>query len=160
MRPMILLAMWTLIGTTLIASGIYLVVPGRNLQGDPREEMELASCVLPDDTQVRLYQGDSAATATWFSVTHDPKGPHRERQIVYRRSPGLYDLVCDSAGVVIRTDAAPITLTTEQAQRLREWPSDAPGPGAARWAAAAALVLAGAVLLWFLRPRPEDAPPD
>lgn len=163
MRQMFLLATWTLIGAALIAFGIYLVVPGRNRHGDPAAELEIASCVLPDDTRMRLYQGDSAAIATWYSVTHDPWGPQRERQIVYRRSPGLYDLVCDSSGVVIRSDAAPITLTTEQAQRLRERPvaapgaAEAPGPGAARWALGGVLVLAGGVLLWFLRPRPEDA---
>src|SRR5688500_19877029 len=119
MRQMFLLATWTLIGAALIAFGIYLVVPGRNLHGDPAAELEIASCVLPDDTRMRLYQGDSAAIATWYSVTHDPWGPQRERQIVYRRSPGLYDLVCDASGVVIRSDAAPITLTPEQAHRLQ-----------------------------------------
>ena len=166
MRQMILLATWTLIGAALIAFGIYLVVPGRNLHGDPAAELEIATCVLPDDTRMRLYQGDSAAIATWYSVTHDPWGPQRERQIVYRRSPGLYDLACDSSGVVIRSDVAPIVLTTEQAYRLREWPATArgpdaaPGPSAARWALGGVLVLAGAVLLWFLRPRPEDGPDD
>ena len=166
MRQMFLLATWTLIGAALIAFGIYLVVPGRNLHGDPAAELEIASCTLPDDTRMRLYQGDSAAIATWYSVTHDPWGPQRERQIVYRRSPGLYDLVCDSSGVVIRSDAAPITLTTEQANRLREQPvaepgaGAAPGPGVARWALGGVLVIAGVVLLWFLRPRPEDGPED
>jgi hypothetical protein len=157
MRQMVLLATWALIGTALIASGIYVVVPGRNLHGDPREELELSSCVLPDDTRLRLYQGDSAAVMTWFSVTHDPAGPLRERQILYSRSPGLYDLVCDSAGVVIRTDAAPITLTTEQARRMRDWPARGRGPSLLRWALAGVLVLAGGALLWFIRPRPEDA---
>lgn len=166
MRQMFLLATWTLIGAALIAFGIYLVVPGRNLHGDPAAELEIASCVLPDDTRMRLYQGDSAAIATWYSVTHDPWGPQRERQIVYRRSPGLYDVVCDASGVVIRSDAAPITLTPEQAHRLRERPvsepgaSAAPGPSVARWALGGVLVIAGVVLLWFLRPRPEDGPDD
>ena len=157
MRQMILLATWTVIGAALIVAGIWVVVPGRNLHGDPRAELEIASCVLPDDTRVRLYQGDSAAVMTWYSVTHDPAGPLRERQILYRRSPGLYDLVCDSSGVVIRSDAAPITLTPDEAQRMREWPSAAPGRSVVRWLLAAVLVLAGAVLLWFIRPRPEDA---
>jgi hypothetical protein len=166
MRQMFLLATWTLIGAALIAFGIYLVVPGRNLYGDPAAELEIANCVLPDDTRLRLYQGDSAAIATWYSVTHDPWGPQRERQIVYRRSPGLYDLVCDPSGVVIRSDVAPIVLTAEQAQRLREQPvaapgaGAAPGPSAARWVLGALLVIAGAVLLWFLRPRPGDGAED
>jgi len=166
MRQMFLLATWTLIGVTLIAFGMFLVVPGRNLHGDPAAELEIASCVLPDDTRMRLYQGESAAIATWYSVTHDPWGPQRERQIVYRRSPGLFDLVCDSSGVAIRSDVAPITLTAEQARQLRERPvaepgaSEAPGPGAARWALGGVLVIAGVVLLWFLRPRAEDGPED
>ena len=113
MRHLILLGAWTLLGATLVATGVYLVVPSRNLQGDPRAEHELASCVLPDDAEVKLYQGDSSAAGpAWWSVTHDPDGLEPERQIVYRRrSPALYDLVCDSVGVVIRTDAEPITLT-------------------------------------------------
>ena len=159
MRQMLLLGTWTLIGTVLIVSGVYVVVPGRNVHGDPRAERELASCILPDNAEVRLYEGDSAAASTgWFSVTHDPKGPHLERQIVYRnRSPALYDLVCDSLGVVIRTNAEPITLTAEQARQLRDWPAEALRPSARRWALAGALVLAGSALRWFLRPRPEDA---
>ena len=157
MRQMVLLATWTLIGTALIASGIYVVMPGRNLQGDPGAELELSRCVMPDDTRVRLYQGDSAGVLTWFSVTHDPAGPFRERQILYSRSPGLYDVVCDSSGVVIRSDAAPITLTPDEAQRMRDWPTAAPGRSAVRWLLAAVLALAGAALLWFIRPRPEDA---
>lgn len=153
MRPMVLLATWTLIGAALIAFGIYLVVPGRNLHGDPRAEIELASCTLPDDARVRLYEGDSAATNNWFSVTHDPPGPQRERQIIFQRSPGLYDLVCDSAGLLIRTGGAPISLTAEQAVKLREWTPRASTVGLARWVAGGLLVLAGAALLYFLRPK-------
>ena len=174
MRQMLLLVTWTVIGTTLIVSGVYLGLPGRNLQGNPRAERELASCELPDEAEVRLYQGDPAesqrdsavargdsavaSAAIWFSVTHDPKGLHPERQIVYRdRPPALYDLVCDSVGVVIRTDAEPITLTAEQAQRLRERPAATQRPDVRRLSIAGALVLAGGALLWVLRPRPEDA---
>lgn len=156
MRQMFLLATWTLIGTAFIAFGIYLVAPGRNLYGDPSDELEIASCVMADDTRIRLYQGDSAAVVTWYSVTHDPVGPLRERQILYRRSAGLYDVVCDSSGVVIRSDPAPITLTAEQAKQLRQWPTAAPVRSATRWILGGALVLAGGALLWFIRPRPED----
>jgi hypothetical protein len=157
MRQLLLLGTWTFIGALLIVSGVSLVLPGRNLYGDQRLEHEMASCVMADDAEVKLYQGDSTPTSpAWYSVTHNPAGPSRERQIVYRnRSPGLYDLFCDSAGVVIRTDSEPITLTAEQASRLREWPRGAQ-PRLLRWAVGGALVLLGGTLLWFLRPKPGD----
>lgn len=158
MRQLLLLGVWTFIGALLIVSGVSLVLPGRNLYGDQRREHEMASCVMADDAEVKLYQGDSTATSpAWYSVTHNPAGPSPERQIVYRnRSPGLYDLFCDSAGVVIRTDSAPITLTAEQAKRLRKWPHGGQSWSLTRWAVGGALVLMGVVLLWFLRPKGDD----
>jgi len=158
MRQLLLLGTWTFIGALLIVSGVSLVLPGRNLYGDERREREMASCVLADDAEVKLYQGDSTATSpAWYSVTHNPAGFSPERQIVYRsRSPGLYDLFCDSAGVVIRTDSAPITLTAQQARGLRKWPRSAPPQPLMRWAVGGALVLIGAALLWFLRPKRDD----
>jgi hypothetical protein len=159
MRAMILLATWTLVGAMLIVAGIWLILPDRNRYGDPRAEVELASCVLPDDTQVRLYEGD-ADSVSWYSVTHDPPWPQRERQIVYRRSPRLYDLVCDSAGVIVRTDSAPITLTATEATRLRQWMPSLARVSVTRLLSGALLVIAGAALLYFLRPTPGDAPEE
>jgi hypothetical protein len=158
MRQLLLLGTWTFIGVLLIVFGVSLVLPGRNLYGDQRREREMASCVLPDDAEVKLYQGDSTATSpAWYSVTHNPAGLSPERQIIFRnRGPGLYDLFCDSAGVVIRTDSAPITLTTEQASRLRTWPRGARPLSLLRWAIGGVLVLMGASLLWYLRPRGEE----
>lgn len=158
MRQLLLLGTWTFIGALLIVSGASLLLPGRNLYGDQRREREMASCVLADDAEVKLYQGDSTATSpAWYSVTHNPVGLSPERQIVYRsRSPGLYDLFCDSTGVVIRTDSEPITLTAQQARGLRQWPRSARARPLLRWAVGGALVLMGAALLWFLRPKGDD----
>lgn len=158
MRQLLLLGTWTFIGVMLIASGVTLVLPGRNVHGDQRHEREMASCVLADDAEVKLYQGDSTATSpAWYSVTHNPPGFLPERQIVYRdKAPALYDLFCDSTGVVIRTDSLPITLTAEQATRLREWPRDTRPRAVMRWAVGGALVFLGLALLWFLRPKRED----
>lgn len=158
MRQLLLLGTWTFVGVLLIASGVFLLLPGRNLYGDARREREMASCVLADDAEVKLYQGDSTPTSpAWYSVTHDPAGLAPERQIMYRdRAPALYDLFCDSAGVVIRTDSTPVTLTAEQASRLREWPAGAQARPVMRWAVGGALVALGGTLLWFLRPRRDD----
>ena len=158
MRHLVLLATWTFVGALLVVSGLYLVVPGRNARGNPRLEREMASCVLPDDAEVKLYQGDGGSSSeNWYSVTHDPPGLEPERQIVYRyRAPALYDLVCDSVGVVIRTDDAPITLTAAQASRLREWPAGLQPSRTTELATGSALIAAGLALLWFLRPRRED----
>ncbi len=158
MRHLVLLATWTLVGALLVAGGVFLVMPGRNALGNPRREREMASCVLPDDAEVKLYEGASGGSdASWYSVTHDPDGILPERQILYRlRSPALYDLVCDSVGVVIRTEDEPITLTAEQARKLRDWPKEMQPPRATRWAIGGALMAAGLALLWFLRPRRGD----
>jgi hypothetical protein len=158
MRQLVLLATWTLVGTLLVATGVYLVVPSRNAHGNPWREREMASCTLSDSAEVKLYQGDAGAgSANWFSVTHNPKGLERERQIVYRyRSPGLYDLVCDSAGVIIQTDGEPITISTAQARQLRQWPPDDQPSRVWRWLVGGLLILAGGTLLWFLRPRRGD----
>ena len=158
MRQLLLLGTWTFIGALLIVYGVTLVLPGRNVHGDPRREREMASCVLSDQAEVKLYQGDSTATSpAWYSVTHNPTGLRPERQIVYRnKAPALYDLFCDSAGVVIRTDSLPITLTAEQASRMREWPRDTRPRPMLRWPIAATLVLLGSGLLWFLRPKRGD----
>ena len=158
MRQLLLLGTWTFVGVMMIVSGVALVLPGRNLHGDRRREREMARCVLADDAEVKLYQGDSTATSpAWYSVTHNPPGLQPERQIVYRdKAPALYDLFCDSAGVVIRTDSLPITLTAEQARQLRERPREARPRTMLRWAIGGVLVVLGSALLWFLRPKPED----
>ena len=155
MRQLLLLGTWTFIGALMIVYGVSLVLPGRNVYGDRRREREMASCVLADDAEVKLYQGDSTATSpAWYSVTHNPDGFQPERQIVYHdKEPALYDLFCDSSGVVIRTDSLPITLTAAQARQLRERPLDARPRTLLRWSIGGALVLLGSALLWFLRPK-------
>jgi uncharacterized protein YjeT (DUF2065 family) len=158
MRQLVLLATWTLVGTLLVASGVYLVIPGRNVHGNPWREREIASCLLSDSAEVTLYQGDAGASSpNWYSVTHNPKGLEPERQILYRyRSPGLYDVVCDSAGFIIQTDGRPIAISKAQARQLRQRPSGAQPLQLLRWLVGGALILAGGVLLWFLRPRRDD----
>jgi hypothetical protein len=158
MRQLVLLATWTLVGTLLVATGVYLAAPSRNAHGNPWREREMASWVLSDSAEMKLYQGDAGAnSANWYSVTHNPKGFEPERQILYRyRSPGLYDLVCDSAGVVIQTDGDPITISTAQARQLRQWPPGDRPPRLWRWLVGGVLILSGGSLLWFLRPRRDD----
>jgi hypothetical protein len=158
MRQLVLLATWTLVGTLLVVSGVYLIVPGRNAQGNPWREREMASCVLSDSAEVTLYQGDAGASSpNWYSITHDPKGLEPERQIIYRLgSPGMYDVVCDSAGFTIQTDGQPITISTAQARQLRHRSPGAWPLRLLRWLAGGALLLAGGALLWFLRPRRDD----
>ncbi len=162
MRQLVLLATWTLVGTLLIAAGVYVVMPSRNVQGNPWRERETASCVLPDTAEVTLYQGGDAGGSSpgWYSVTHNPKGFEPERQIIYRRSPPLYDLFCDANGVVIRTDGPPITLTTAQARELRQRPTGPQPLRVLQWLVGGALVVAGGALLWFLRPRRGESDDD
>lgn len=158
MRQLVLLATWAFVGTLLVATGVYLAVPSRNAHGNPWREREMASCILSDSAEVKLYQGEAGAgSATWYSVTHNPKGLEPERQILYRyRSPGLYDVVCDAGGVVIQTDGEPITISTAQARQLREWPPGDRPPRLWRWIVGGLLILAGGSLLWFLRPGRDD----
>jgi hypothetical protein len=157
MRQLLLLGTWTLIGASMIVFGVAMLLPRRNVHGDQRREREMASCVLADESEVKLYQGDSTATTpAWYSVTHNPPGLQPERQILYRDKAPLYDLFCDSTGVVVRTDSLPITLTARQASELRERPRDMRPLSMMRWAIGGALVLLGSALLWFLRPRRGD----
>jgi len=158
MRQLLLLGTWTFIGVTMIVIGVALLLPGRFVLGDRRHEREMASCMLADESEVKLYQGDSTATTpAWYSVTHNPPGLQPERQILYRdEAPALYDLFCDSTGVVVRTDSLPITLTAQQTSELREQPRGMRPRAMLRWAIGGALVLLGSALLWFLRPRRGD----
>ena len=157
MRQLLLLGTWTLIGASMIVFGVALLLPGRFVLGDRRREREMASCVLADESEVKLYQGDSTASSpAWYSVTHNPPGLPPERQILYRDKAPLYDLFCDSTGVVVRTDSLPITLTARQASELRERPREMRPRAILRWAIGGALVLLGSALLWFLRPRRGD----
>ncbi|PYP80051.1 MAG: hypothetical protein DMD35_06205 [Gemmatimonadetes bacterium] len=153
------LAGGAIIRALLIVSGVFLLIPGRNTQGDPWHEREMASCTLSDSAEVTLYQGEGGGSEpTWYSVTHNPRGLERERQILYRsRSPGLYDLFCDSTGVVIQTGGEPITLTAKQARQLRESPAaGARSRLTVRPVFGAVLLIAGGALLWSLRPRRDD----
>ena len=62
MRQLALLATWTLLGALLIVSGVFLLIPGRNTQGDPWHEREMASCTLSDSAEVTLYQGEGGGS--------------------------------------------------------------------------------------------------
>jgi hypothetical protein len=158
MRQLVLLATWTLVGTLLLVSGAYLLVPSRNAHGNPWREREMASCMLPDTAEVILYEGDAGASSpNWYSVTHNPKGLEPERQIIYHVGvPGMYDVVCDSAGIVIQTDGQAITLSTAQVRQLRQQRRGVQPLQLLLWVAGGALILAGAVLLWFLRPQRDE----
>jgi hypothetical protein len=137
------------IRAALLLLTAYLVVPGRNMRGNPSAESELAACVAPDGAVVRLYEGNGGATvATWYTVTHDPRGIRPERQVLFRPSySNLKGIACDQRGVTLNNGdpAGDVLLTTGELQRLRHWPSDARYAEQLRQGLSLALFLAGIV---------------
>jgi hypothetical protein len=81
--------------------GVWLLLPGRNIAGNPSFEREVRRCRLPDGDLVRLYEGNGGATtAFWYTVTHDGGWLSPERQILFSYgSPEVQEIGCSPVGV-------------------------------------------------------------
>src|SRR3954467_4236823 len=70
------------LGLGLLTLGVWLLLPSRNVLGNPAFETLQGSCRIAHGTLVRLYRGDGGATTGyWYSVTTQPGFPWTERQI-------------------------------------------------------------------------------
>jgi len=79
----------------LFGLSIWLIWPGRNEFGNPRNEVKIASCETSKSI-VRLYQGDGGATVSYsWSITAQNKSSPFEWQVFYTySSPGIESLYC------------------------------------------------------------------
>jgi len=101
----------------LCALGIYLLLPPRNLFGNPADERELQHCTLADGAEVRLYQGNGGATvAFWYTVTHARGWREPERQIFY--AYGYPEI----RGIACRPDGVGLTLLDGSGERQETLP--------------------------------------
>lgn len=113
----------------LLVAGVWLMLPGRNLYGNPWFEILIGECRLADGSTIRFYEGNGGATtAFWQTVTHFRFPSMRERQIVFAyASPTIVAATCqsDDVNVVFDDGIARRKLLFEQAhilEKLRERP--------------------------------------
>jgi hypothetical protein len=101
----------------LFALGIYLLLPSRNLFGNPGDERELRRCILQDGAVIRLYEGNGGATtAYWYTVTHAKGWREPERQIFYVYGyPEIRAIAC-------RPDTVLLTLSDRAGETLKLLP--------------------------------------
>lgn len=115
----------------LIASGLYLLLPGRNVFGNPAFEREFQRCSVPGSGEVvRLYEGNGGATtAFWYTVTFDEGWLARERQIFFAYgSPEIKRVVCrgDAVDLVLEEGLeSPEILPLEKIRRELQYHPEA-----------------------------------
>jgi hypothetical protein len=103
----------TFIVAALAAFGLWLLVPGRNVVGNPKLETLKQECHGPDGSAFRFYVGDAGAmVAPWYTVTYEPSAPGRERQIFnsYRR-PAIDSLRCERNSVLLTSREGDVRLS-------------------------------------------------
>jgi hypothetical protein len=86
-----------LIATFMLGLGICLMLPGRNMAGNPQSETLLDQCEIAGSGEtIRLYRGDGGATvAYWYSATMDSGLFARERQFFFAySSPQIENVRC------------------------------------------------------------------
>ena len=93
-----------MIATIVLGLGIWFLIPGRNIAGNPQSEILIDECVAVESGErIRLYRGDGGATvAYWYSLTMDPGMFARERQFFYAySSPQIDNLRCENGEVTL-----------------------------------------------------------
>jgi len=93
--------------------GVWLLVPGRNVVGNPRLETLQRECHAPEGGVFRLYVGDAGAmVAPWFTVTYQSSGAGREQQIFNSfRRPVIDSLRCDPESVLLSSREGDVRLS-------------------------------------------------
>jgi hypothetical protein len=112
---------WKLMGASLVGFGLFLAFPSRNTRGAPSAERLLDQCQLPSGAVVRLYHGEPHATVSdWYSLTYDPPGLGRERQIVFNEFASYATLRCDDRQVtmVAPDGVGRSTLTMREVEQM------------------------------------------
>ncbi|WP_044207416.1 hypothetical protein [Coleofasciculus chthonoplastes] len=97
--------------------GVKLLLPDRNVWGNPQFETLMMQCQIPStEAIIRLYQGNGGATvAYWYSVTFDHGKFPGEKQIFHAYAyPSIQSIDCHTDGITVFTDEQDFNLTLEQ----------------------------------------------
>jgi hypothetical protein len=83
--------------------GIWLIIPGRNVIGNPWVESEIAVCSLPGDAgTIRLYKGGGGATvASWCSVTYEAGGWFSHEHQIYCTTDVISGIKSEGDSIVL-----------------------------------------------------------
>ncbi|MGE0498653.1 MAG: hypothetical protein AB7I35_07200 [Ramlibacter sp.] len=113
-----------LMGCCLLAFSVWLVLPNRNVYGNPSMEDQLSSCNLPSGAVVRLYKGNGGATTSyWYSLTHEGGLFEREKQIAFAYSSPVFTAVaCNGDEMTLSSSASDESFTAAQLGDLRQHP--------------------------------------
>ena len=112
------------LSAVLLAAGVWLSYPERNLYGSASWGELTQTCTTPDGTTVRLYVGNAGATTSfWYSVTTESGFLSLERQVMYAySSPKLSAITCTRNLVVISSPEYEFSFTEAELQALRDTP--------------------------------------
>lgn len=113
-----------ILSAVLLATGVWLSYPERNLYGNASWEELSQTCTTPDGTTVRLYVGNAGATTSfWYSVTTESGFLSLERQVMYAySSPKLSAITCTRNLVVVSSPEYEFSFTEAELQALRDTP--------------------------------------
>lgn len=103
----LLLAIW----------GVKLLLPDRNVWGNPQLETLMMQCQIPStEAVIRLYQGNAGATvAYWYSVTFDNGKFPTEKQIFHTYAyPSIQSIDCRPDEVTVLADEQSWTFSLKE----------------------------------------------
>lgn len=113
-------------GAVVLVFCVWLALPQRNLEGDPRREKLHAQCQLSDGTRVRLYHGEDGSdprVSPWYTVTTKPSFLGREHQVAFSYGvPRWERLVCDEWGISLYGRDGAIALPFDELEARRSKP--------------------------------------
>ena len=140
------------LSAALLAAGVFLSYPERNLYGSPSWEELTQTCTTPDGTTVRLYVGNAGATTSfWYSVTTGAGFLSLEKQVMYAYgSPKLSAITCARNLITIFSPEQEFSFTEAELLVLRDTPraySQGDSDRTRNWGAAGVLKLAVSLVL-------------
>jgi hypothetical protein len=109
-----------ILALSLAIWGVKLLLPGRNVFGNPHSETLMMQCQIPStEATVRLYEANGGATVAYsYSVTFDRGKFPGEKQFFYTYAyPSIQSIDCRSDRVIVLTDEQTFNLPVEQIKK-------------------------------------------
>ena len=106
-----------ILALVLAILGVKLLLPDRNVWGNPQFETLMMQCQIPStEAIIRLYQGNGGATvAYWYSVTFDYGKFLGEKQIFYAYAyPSIQSIDCRADEVTVLADEQSWTFSLKE----------------------------------------------